>query len=149
MSETYPRRPYAIERSSNSPSWHDYTIALVDKCSRVATCGYSIVHISCTPTFMYTTVFIQGTKQALRHSTINRTYLGTLFLSARDATSLCNRLPTSQRHKSPLPSQVSGPVKMPSCLLDGNAAHNFSVTVRPSAKVQHRDIIPTPSTLTD
>jgi len=55
---------------------------------------------------VYTTVFIRGTKQALRHSTINRTHLGTLFLSAHDATSLCNQLPTSRRHKSPLPSQV-------------------------------------------
>jgi hypothetical protein len=88
-----------------------------------------------------------GLKQALRHSTIPRTHLGTLFLSAHDATSLCTRLPTSRRHKSPLPSSLSGPVRMPGCLVEGNAAHNFSVTVRPPALVQHRDVIPTPSRL--
>jgi len=46
-------------------------------------------------------------------------------------------------------TSLSSLVRMLGCLLNENAAHNFSVTVRPPAQVQHKDIIPTPSRLTD
>ena len=79
LSETYPRWSYAIEQSPNTSNQRMYTAALENKCRRTATCGWSLDHITSTSsTLVYTVVFIQGTKQALRHCTINRTHLGTL-----------------------------------------------------------------------